>query len=80
MLGWLLTLAAIAWPLIAWLIFAALVWLSGEWESASYAIGWTLNMAVLGVGFMIAAAAPTALIAAAATSIQERRVRRRGWR
>lgn len=78
---WLLVLLGpSALPIALWLMFAAYVWLAGEWETAGYALGWTLNLAILGSGLLLALVVPTALILGVINHFQELRARKRGWR
>ncbi len=78
---WLLVLLAImSLPMALWLLFAAVVWLGGDWETASYALGWTFNVAVLGAGYLVAIITSFALVVAAIRSAQDGRARKRGWR
>ena len=76
----LIVLAVVAAPMGLWLIFATDTYLSGEWESASYAVGWTFNMALLATGGLIALVVPAAIIFAMVRANQRARELKRGWR
>jgi len=76
----LILLAVIAAPMGLWLILAADTYLSGKWDSASYAVGWTFNMALLATGGLIALVVPAAIIFAIALANQRVLELKRGWR
>ncbi len=75
-----LAVAITAFPLVLWLAFASLVWLGGDWENDSYAVGWTFNMAMVATLYIVAIVVPIGIIATMVRFFHERRVQKRGWR